>query len=417
MVNSSSLLIEQDPQVYAAMKCEVERQRNKLEMIASENFVSEAVLRATASVMTNKYAEGYPEHRYYGGCEHVDQVESLALARARKLFRAEHVNVQPHCGSSANLAAYLAVMAPGESLLAMTLSHGGHLTHGSPMSITGRFFQPHYYGVHPDTELIDYDKLLQMAEEIKPKVIVAGTSSYPRIIDFEKFREAADRAGATLVVDMAHFAGLVAAGLYPSPVGLAEIVTSTTHKTLRGPRGGMIICKNNLAKQVDDAVFPGLQGGPLMHVIAAKAVAFNEALNADFIDYQHQVLKNAARLADNLSQAGFRLVSGGTDTHLILLDLRPQKITGDVAAKALDAAGITANKNSIPYDTAKSTVTSGLRLGTPALTTRGMREAEMDLISGFIVDVLKKPEDEIMQKKVLQKIDALCQKFPLYPGK
>ena len=404
-----------DPQVSAILKGELARQRNNLELIASENFTSEAVLAAGGSIFTNKYAEGYPDHRYYGGCEFADQVECLAVSRARKLFQAEHVNVQTHSGSQANMAAYFAVMKPGDTMLGMNLSHGGHLTHGASVSFSGRLFDVKSYGVREDTELIDYDDLMEKAESLKPKVIVAGASAYPRIIDFAKFREAADLAGAALIVDMAHFAGLVAAGLYPSPVEFADIVTSTTHKTLRGPRGGLIICKNELGKKIDSQVFPGIQGGPLMHIIAAKAVAFGEALTADFMDYQQQVLQNAARLAANLADAGYRLVSGGTSTHLLLIDLRSKNLTGALAEQALDRAGITTNKNAVPFDSQPFTITSGLRLGTPALTTRGMKESEMDEVADFIVDALRHPEDEVHLKKIRLKVEAFCQKYPLYP--
>ena len=411
----NSVLDSLDPQVGAFIKAELERQRNCLELIASENITSRAVMAAVGSVLTNKYAEGYPDHRYYGGCEHVDQIESLAISRARKLYQAEHVNVQPHSGSQANMAAYFAVSQPGDVFLGMDLSHGGHLTHGSPVSFSGRMYQVHFYGVCPDTELIDYDDLMKKAAELKPKVIVAGASAYPRVIDFDKFRQAADIAGATLVVDMAHYAGLVAAGLYPSPVEAADIVTSTTHKTLRGPRGGLILCKNALAKKIDAHVFPGIQGGPLVHTIAAKAVAFGEALSAEFMDYQQQVITNAKRLASNLADAGFRLVSGGTSTHMLLLDLRSKNLTGLVAEKSLDRAGITTNKNAVPFDTENFKVTSGLRLGTPALTTRGMKESEMDQVAEFIVEVLGAPEDDARLKRVRRQVETLCQKFPIYP--
>ncbi|MDR2945301.1 MAG: serine hydroxymethyltransferase [Candidatus Adiutrix sp.] len=410
-----TILDRRDPQVSAILQGELGRQRHNLELIASENFTSEAVLAAAGSVLTNKYAEGYPDHRYYGGCEFADQVESLAISRARKLFQAEHVNVQPHSGSQANIAAYFAVMKPGETLLGMSLAHGGHLTHGAPVSCSGRLFEVQSYGVREDTELIDYDDLMAKAERYKPKVIVCGASAYPRIIDFAQFRKAADLAGATLIVDMAHFAGLVAAGLYPSPTPIADIVTSTTHKTLRGPRGGLIICKSELARKVDSQIFPGTQGGPLMHIIAAKAVAFGEALTADFMDYQQQVLQNAERLAGNLSDAGFRLVSGGTSTHLLLIDLRGKNLTGVVAEKALDKAGITANKNALPFDPQPYTVTSGLRLGTPALTTRGLKESEMDEVAEFIIEALRRPDDEAALNKIRLKVEAFSRKFPLYP--
>jgi glycine hydroxymethyltransferase len=383
-------------------------------MIASENFVSENILRITASVFTNKYAEGYPDFRYYGGCEHADELETIAQGRARKLFGAEHANVQPHCGSSANMAAYFAVMNPMDPVLGMDLSHGGHLTHGSKVSFSGKLYKAHFYGVREDTETIDYDEVLRLAEEIKPKVIVAGASSYPRIIDFEKFRTAADRAGATLIVDMAHFAGMVASGLYPSPVPHAEIITTTTHKTLRGPRGGLILCRKSHAKAIDDAIFPGVQGGPLMHIIAAKAAALGEALEPEFIDYQRQVLKNSQRLASRLSDAGFRLVSGGTDTHLLLVDLRSKNIKGIQAEIALDKAGITANKNSIPFDQERHTVTSGLRLGTAALTTRGLVEADIDDVADFVVGALQNVDDDGHLRKIKEMVVNFTKKFPLY---
>lgn len=403
-----------DPQVGAIIKSELGRQRGHLELIASENFASPAVMEACGSVLTNKYAEGYPGHRYYGGCEFADQAEALAVARARKLFRAEHVNVQPHSGSQANMAAYMALIKPGDPILGLDLAHGGHLTHGAPMSFSGRLYSAHFYGLNRDTELIDYEAMARAAMEVRPKVIVAGGSAYPRIIDFQKFREAADACGAVLMVDMAHFAGLVAAGLYPTPVEAADIVTSTTHKTLRGPRGGLVLCKSQYAKAVDSAVFPGVQGGPLMHVVAAKAVAFGEALTADFMDYQQQVLANAKRLAEGLADAGFRLVSGGTETHLVLVDLRSRGLTGLAAERALDEAGLTANKNAVPFDDQPPAITSGLRLGTPALTTRGFKEPQMDLVAEYIVEALKKPDDEAALKKVRYKVEALSRDFPLY---
>lgn len=410
-----NILDQRDPQVAAIIKGELERQRNNLELIASENFASPAVLAAGGSIFSNKYAEGYPDHRYYGGCEFADQVESLAISRARKLFQAEHVNVQPHSGSQANMAAYFAVMKPGDTLLGMSLAHGGHLTHGASVSFSGRLYTVHSYGVRRDTELIDYEDLLATAERVKPKVIVAGGSAYPRIIDFAKFREAADLAGATLVVDMAHFAGLVAAGLHPSPVDLADIVTSTTHKTLRGPRGGLILCKSSLGRAIDSQVFPGLQGGPLMHMIAAKAVALGEALSPEFMDYQQQVLLNAERLGGSLAEAGFRLVSGGTATHLLLVDLRGKNLTGKEAETALDQAGITANKNAIPFDPQPASITSGLRLGTPALTTRGLKETDMEEVAEFIIEALRRPDDDGRLKKIRRKVEDFCRNFPLYP--
>lgn len=408
--------LELDTQLFGILSRELGRQRHKLEMIASENFVSEAVLACGAGVFTNKYAEGYPDRRYYGGCEYADELEILTQARARKLFGAEHANVQPHCGSSANMASYFAVLKPGDTILGMDLSHGGHLTHGAPVSFSGRLFNCHFYGVRQDTELIDYDQVLELAETVKPNIIVAGASSYPRIIDFAKFREAADRCGALLMVDMAHFAGLVAAGLYPSPIPHADIVTTTTHKTLRGPRGGMILCRKKYAKAIDDAVFPGVQGGPLMHIIAAKAMALGEALEPDFIDYQRQILKNTARLAMRLADAGFRLVSGGTDTHLLLIDLRGTGLTGQAAQTALDLAGITANKNAVPFEKESFSVASGVRLGTAALTSRGMDEADMDEVSDFIIEALRHPDDEARLRKIGQRVEDFTGKFPLYPN-
>ena len=410
------LLDHHDPQVAALIRGELSRQRQGLELIASENFVSPAVLAAAGCVLTNKYAEGYPGARYYGGCEFADQLESLAVSRALRIFGAEHVNVQPHCGSSANMAAYMAVMKPGDTLMAMSLPHGGHLTHGSPVNFSGRLFNILPYGVRADDELIDYEGLAAQAERHKPAVIVAGASAYPRVIDFEKFRAVAEAARAVLIVDMAHFAGLVAAGLYPSPVEAADIVTSTTHKTLRGPRGGLILAKSALARPIDAQVFPGLQGGPLMHIIAAKAVAFGEALTSEFRGYQRQVLANAKRLADGLSAAGFRLVSGGTDTHLILLDLRSRNITGLKAEKTLEQVGLAANKNAIPFDSQPVAMTSGLRLGTPALTTRGLKEPEMDQVAGFIDEALRRADDVAALKRIRRQVETLAGRFPLYPG-
>ncbi|MDR2338611.1 MAG: serine hydroxymethyltransferase [Deltaproteobacteria bacterium] len=405
-----------DPRLEAVLKKEISRQRDKLEMIASENFVSPQVLRIAASVFTNKYAEGYPEMRYYGGCEYADELEQLTRHRARKLFSAEHANVQPHCGSTANMAAYLALAKPGDTILGMSLSHGGHLTHGASPSFSGRFYNGVSYGVREDTELIDYDQVMALADEHRPRIIVAGASSYPRIVDFEKFRLAADRAGAYLVVDMAHFAGLVAAGLYPSPLPHSDIVTSTTHKTLRGPRGGLILSKQLHAKAVDEAVFPGVQGGPLMHIIAAKAQALAEALEPDFIDYQRQILKNTARLATHLMDAGYRLVSGGTDTHLVLVDLRPKGISGQAAETALGKAGITANKNVVPFDKTRHQVTSGLRLGTAALTTRGLVESDIDQVADFVVSALRSVSDDQALARIFDMVRAFLARFPLYPG-
>ncbi|MDR2366961.1 MAG: serine hydroxymethyltransferase [Deltaproteobacteria bacterium] len=404
-----------DTQLYEILSRELARQRKKLQMIASENYVSMAVLAAGASVFTNKYAEGYPDHRYYGGCENADDLEILTQGRARKLFGAEHANVQPHCGSSANMASYFSVLKPGDTILGMNLTHGGHLTHGAPVSFSGKLFKTAFYGVRKDTEYIDYEALAEIAERVKPQIIVAGASSYPRIIDFPKFREVADRCGAYLMVDMAHFSGLVAAGLFPSPVPHADIVSTTTHKTLRGPRGGMILCRKNLAKAVDEQIFPGIQGGPLLHVIAAKAVALGEALEPEFIDYQRQVLKNCQRLGTHMTDAGYRLVSGGTDTHLILIDLRPSGINGQEAQTALDMAGITANRNVVPFEKECFSIASGLRLGTPALTTRGMIESDIDVVGEFIVDALRNVRNESRLNKIRMRVEDFIQKFPIYP--
>jgi glycine hydroxymethyltransferase len=403
-----------DPEIAEALDQEIGRQRNKLEMIASENFTSRAVMEACGSVMTNKYAEGYPGRRYYGGCQFVDVSESLAIERAKQLFKAEHANVQPHSGSQANFAAYVAFIKPGDTVMGLNLSHGGHLTHGSPVNISGMYFNFVSYGVRQDTETIDYDQLRMLAKEHKPKLIVTGATAYPRIIDFAKFREICDEVGAVLMVDIAHIAGLVAAGLHPSPVPVSEVVTSTTHKTLRGPRSGLILCKEPYAKQIDKAVFPGIQGGPLEHVIAGKAVCFKEAMTPAFQAYQKQIVSNAQALAEGLIRNGFRLVSGGTDTHLILVDLRPFKVTGKVAETVLDEVGITINKNTIPFDPEKPSVTSGIRIGTPALTTRGMKEPEMKIIADLISSVLKNVEDGGTKKKAAAEIADLCRKFPLY---
>jgi glycine hydroxymethyltransferase len=403
-----------DPEVAQAMDLELDRQRHKLEMIASENFTSRAVMQAQGCVMTNKYAEGYPGKRYYGGCECVDIVENLAIERAKQLFLAEHANVQPHSGSQANMAAYLAFIKPGDTVLGLNLSHGGHLTHGSPVNISGMYFKFVPYGVSEKDERIDYTALQQLAQEHRPKMIVTGATAYPRIIDFVKFREICDEVGAFLMVDIAHIAGLVVAGLHPSPVPMSHVVTTTTHKTLRGPRGGMILTKSEYAKQVDKAVFPGSQGGPLMHVIAAKAVALQEALKPEFNQYQKQIVSNAAALAEAMLDNGFRLVSGGTDNHLILVDLRSKKLTGKVAEKILDEVGITVNKNTIPFDPETPFVTSGVRVGTPALTTRGMKEKEMRQIAGLFGKILSNPEDEKIKAEVKAAIAGLCQQFPLY---
>ncbi len=400
-----------DPEIYAAMTKELHRQTNSLELIASENFASPAVLEAAGSVLTNKYAEGYPNHRYYGGCRYVDEVEETARSRACTLFGAEHANVQPHSGAQANTAAYYAVLEPGDTVFGMNLSHGGHLTHGSPVNISGRLFRFIPYGVHRETETIDYSQIEELAVREKPRLIVAGATAYPRRIDFAAFARIAARVGALLMVDMAHIAGLVATGFHESPVPHAQIVTSTTHKTLRGPRGGLILCRRNLAKSVDKAVFPGIQGGPLMHIIAAKAVAFGEALSPAFRLYQEQVIKNARTLAECLQAEGFRLVSGGTDNHLILVDLSPRGLTGQAAEHTLEDIGITVNKNAIPFDSQKPSVTSGIRLGTPAVTTRGMREDEMRQIARIVTAALTGGKQDLCRRQVAD----LCRAFPLYP--
>ena len=395
------------------MKSELERQRDHIELIASENFTSRAVMEAMGSHLTNKYAEGYPGARYYGGCEYVDIVEQLAIDRAKKLFGAEHANVQPHSGSQANVAVYLALLKPGDTILGMDLSHGGHLTHGSKASISGKYFNACFYGVDPETEMIDYEKAMQIAGECKPKIIIAGASAYSRIIDFKKMREIADEVGAYLMVDMAHIGGLVAAGVHPSPVPYADVVTSTTHKTLRGPRGAIILCKDELKKKINSAVFPGTQGGPLMHIIAGKAVCFKEAMSDEFKAYQRQVVKNAAILADTLSENGIRLVSGGTDNHLMLADTMSLGRTGNEVQELLDAAHITANKNSIPFDTQSVKLTSGMRFGTPAVTTRGMGEDEMRDIGKMIVRIINDGDKAVDDVK--QQVLSMCERFPLYP--
>ncbi len=409
-------LKQTDPEVAQAILGEVEREAYKLELIASENFVSPAVLAAQGCVMTNKYAEGYPKRRYYGGCDFVDAAEELARQRAKELFGADHANVQPHSGTQANMGVYFAVLEMGDTILGMNLSHGGHLSHGHPVNFSGKYFNIIQYGVAEDTETIDYDALMELAREAKPKLIIAGASAYPRTLDFPKFREVADAVGAYLMVDIAHIAGLVAVGLHPSPIPHAEFVTTTTHKTLRGPRGGMILCKEEFAKLIDKTIFPGIQGGPLMHVIAAKAVCFKEALKPEFKAYQKQIVKNAKALADALEKTGLRVVSGGTDTHLMLVDLRPKGLTGKVAEKALEDAGITVNKNTIPFDPETPFVTSGIRIGTPAVTTRGMKEAEMEVIAGFIGEVLDDVENSTLQERVRGDVEKLCRKFPLYEG-
>ena len=403
----------EDPEVFQAITQEVERQRNKIELIASENFVTEAVLEAAGSPLTNKYAEGYPGKIYYGGCEYVDIVESLAIERAKKLFGADHVNVQPHSGAQANTAVYFAILEPGDKILGMDLSHGGHLTHGMKLNVSGRTYQSEFYQVDPETQTLNYDKILEIAKEVKPKVIVAGASAYPRIIDFKKFREIADAVGAYLFVDMAHIAGLVAAGLHPNPVPYADFVTTTTHKTLRGPRGGIIMCKEEYAKKIDSAVFPGQQGGPLMHIIAAKAVAFKEALSDEFRAYQGQIIKNAAALADGLMKRGVNLVSGGTENHLMLIDLRGTGVTGKELQLRLDDVNITANKNTIPFDPEKPFVTSGVRVGTAAVSARGMKEADMDVIADCIAKSIFSFEES--KEDIKAAVAGLTSKYPLYP--
>ena len=407
-------LADFDPEIAQSIRDETERENNTLEMIASENFVSAEVQEAQGSVMTNKYAEGYPGKRYYGGCEFVDIAETLAIERAKKLFSAEHANVQPHSGSQANMAVYHTVLNPGDTILGMNLSHGGHLTHGCPVNFSGYTYNVVSYGVNQETELIDYNEVRKLATKNKPKMIIVGASAYPRVIDPVKFREIADEVGAKIMTDIAHPSGLVAAGLYPSPVAYSEFVTTTTHKTLRGPRGGMILCGEKDAKEVNKKIFPGIQGGPLMHVIAAKAVAFKEALSPDFITYQKQVIANAKCLAQFLIDQGYKIVSGGTDTHLMLVDLRPQDITGKDAEAALEKAGITVNKNTVPFETRSPFVTSGIRVGTPALTTRGMKENEMHKIGEMIVQTLEKIDDDNYHAETRNKVRELCDQFPLH---
>jgi glycine hydroxymethyltransferase len=407
-------LREVDPQVAQLIREETERQADGLELIASENFVSEAVLEAAGSPLTNKYAEGLPGKRYYGGCEVVDKVEQLAIDRAKTLFGAEHANVQPHAGSQANMATYFALLRPGDRILSLSLAQGGHLTHGSPVNFSGKLFEIHHYGLDPKTEQIDYPAARALAKQVRPRAVLCGASAYPRTIDFAALREIADEVGAVMICDIAHIAGMVAVGLHPSPVPLADAVTTTTHKTLRGPRSGMILCKAQHAKAIDSNVFPGIQGGPLEHIIAAKAVAFGEALRPEFKDYQQAILDNAQALAEGLLSGGLRLVAGGTDTHLILCDLRPKKLTGKIAETALGRANITTNKNMIPGDPEKPFVTSGLRLGTPALTTRGMGPAEMRTVAKLIVRVLDAPDDLNVAESVRGQVRDLCRSFPLY---
>jgi len=409
-----SILEKFDPAVAEAIRHETERQEYNLELIASENFVSEAVLEAQGSVMTNKYAEGYPGKRYYGGCHHVDVVEQLAIDRAKELFGADHANVQPHAGSQANMAVYNAVCQPGDTILGMNLSHGGHLTHGSPVNFSGRFYKVVPYGVSQETETIDYNEVERLAVEHKPKMIVVGASAYPRTIDFPAFRAIADKVGAVVMVDMAHIAGLVAAGVHPSPVPYAEFVTTTTHKTLRGPRGGMILCREEFAKTINSQIFPGIQGGPLMHVIAAKAVAFKEALQPEFKTYQQQIVKNAKALSEALMKRGFKLTSGGTDNHLMLINFSGTEITGKAAEEALDKAGITVNKNTVPFETRSPFVTSGIRIGTPACTSHGLKETEMDQVAGFIADAIANIGNDDALAGIQQRVNELMKKFPLY---
>ncbi len=416
-MDKAPTLAQVDPEIADLIRRETLRQEEGLELIASENFVSRAVLEAAGSTLTNKYAEGYPGRRYYGGCEVVDIVETLAIQRARALFGAEAVNVQPHSGSQANMAAYMALMAPGDTMLSLDLNSGGHLTHGMSLNFSGKLYRVVHYGLDPKTERIDMAQVRTLALQSRPKVVVVGASAYSRTLDFAAFREVADEVGAKLVVDMAHIAGLVAANEHPSPVPLAEVVTSTTHKTLRGPRGGLVLSKEAYAKAINSQVFPGIQGGPLMHIIAAKAVAFHEALQPGFRDYQRQIVRNARALAEALQRAGCRLVSGGTDTHLMLVDLRPKKLTGKVAEAALDKAGITVNKNMIPFDPEKPMVTSGIRVGTPALTTRGMKEKDMARVGELLGEALDHPADDAALGRVRGKVREMAQSFPLYAGR
>ena len=408
-------LAETDPEIAAALSDELHRQNNGLELIASENFVSRAVLQAAGSVLTNKYAEGYPGKRYYGGCEFVDVAESLAIARAKELFGAAHANVQPHSGAQANMAVYFTLLKPGDTVLGMNLAHGGHLTHGHPLNFSGRLYTIVPYGVRPDDERIDYEELERLAHEHKPKMIMVGASAYPRVIDFERIGAIGRAAGSPVVTDMAHIAGLVAAGIHPSPVPHSDLVTTTTHKTLRGPRGGLVLSRTEYAKDLDRTVFPGIQGGPLMHIIAAKAVCLKEAMEPGFVDYQQQIVGNARRLAGALSAAGFRLVSGGTDNHLMLVDVFSKGLTGKVAEAALGKAGITVNKNAIPFDKNPPMVASGIRIGTPAITSRGMGESEMDAIADLIARALAAPDNDGVLSAVRSEVETLCRKFPLYP--
>lgn len=409
------MLIENvDPDIAGAIAKEFDRQNNTLELIASENIASQAVMAVQASVLTNKYAEGYPEKRYYGGCEYIDIAENLAISRAKKLFNADYANVQPHSGSQANMAVYFALLEPGDTVLGMNLSHGGHLTHGSKVSFSGKLYNFLQYGVNKDTETIDYEALGLLVEKHRPKMIVAGASAYPRVIDFEAFAQIAESVKAYLMVDMAHIAGLVAAGIHPSPIPFADVVTSTTHKTLRGPRGGLILAKSEFGAKLNKEIFPGIQGGPLMHIIAAKAVAFKEAMAESFKTYQKDVVENSKVLASHLTKYGIKLVSGGTDNHMMIADLRNLNITGNIAADALNSAGITVNKNSIPFEKLSPTITSGIRIGTPAITTRGMRAPEMQIIAKLIVDVLQNHKDDSLIKRVRAKVHEICEAFPIY---
>jgi len=408
-------LRETDPEIAGAIADELRRQNHGLELIASENFVSRAILEAAGSVFTNKYAEGYPGRRYYGGCEYVDVVERAAISRAKALFGADHANVQPHSGAQANMAVYFTLLKPGDTVLGMNLAHGGHLTHGHPLNFSGKLYTIVPYGVKKDDERIDYDELDRLADQHKPKMIMVGASAYPRVIDFARIRRAADRVGAAVVTDMAHIAGLVAAGVHPSPIPHSDFVSTTTHKTLRGPRAGMVLCREQYAKELDKNVFPGVQGGPLVHIIAAKAVCFKEAAEPAFADYQRQIAANAKKLAGVLTASGFRLVSGGTDTHLMLVDVFSKGITGKVAEAALGKAAITVNKNAIPFDQNPPMVASGVRIGTPAVTTRGMREPEMEIVGELIARALKSPDDDQALGMVRVEVEALCRKFPLYP--
>ncbi|MCL1805917.1 MAG: serine hydroxymethyltransferase [Clostridiales bacterium] len=410
----AEILAKADPEIAAAVTKEKERQTNKIELIASENYVSPAVMAAMGTELTNKYAEGYPGNRYYGGCEYVDIVETLAIDRVKAVFGAEHANVQPHAGVQANIAAYFAMLDAGDTIVGMSLTHGGHLSHGSPANLSGKYYKFHHYGVREDTEVIDYDELRDLMLKVRPKLLVAGASAYPRKIDYKTMSDIAKEVGSLFMVDMAHIAGLVAAGLHPNPTPYADVVTGTTHKTFRGPRGGLILCKKELAKAIDKAIFPGTQGGPLMHVIAAKAVSFKEALTPQFKAYQQQIVANAQALASALQKRGFRLISGGTDNHLMLVDVRPKKLTGKAAEKLLDEVGATANKNAIPFDTENPLITSGVRMGTPATTTRGMKEGEMERIADIVDMVLSNPEDQQIMLKAKLLVRELTDSFPLF---